>query len=157
MRLALLLSSILLICGCANTTYVENSKITEELVITGFECASDLLPDIELLGLGRSYIQFITNDINEYFLNSGINPSITEIKCLKHPKVYRFFMNTDYDNPDKKEVVMYRVTFPLQVSLITKGIGSLVNIRLSYRAKNLHNMKKFELEREVSVENAPTI
>ncbi len=156
MRLPLLIGFILLISGCAQITYSGNDDKIDTLVTTGFECASELLPDIKLLGLGSDYVQFISNDINQYFLNLN-DSKVSEIKCLKHPKVYRFFMNTDFDNPDKKEVVMYRVTFPLQISLKIKDQSSLVSVRLSYRVKNLHDMNNFELERDISVESTPTI
>jgi len=103
----------------------------------GFECIGEFEQNIELLGRGTDFPEFMLRDINQELVRQDGDSRLISAKCMEQPALKAGFVDMTIENEPTRSLDTLMVTFPLEIFADTGSELWYMDIEMGYTVTGL--------------------
>lgn len=147
--------TLFLTLTCA-VSFAESTD-SNNVKISGFECANNSLNAIDLLGRGLEFPGFIVQDVANELIRQQAGSVLLSVRCIGEPELKAASL-PDPENPGKSMLSKLSMSFPLDIQVqANKQTKMQLEVKQSYLAENLETDKQRKVTQHFAVISSKTI
>ena len=120
-------------------------------VLEGFECIAEFKDQVEILGRGKDYPQFIGEDLEVELKKQDAASALVSANCLSEVELGVKFANATVDNESAQLLDYLEATFPLELVVFNGEENWILDVSLKYTVDGLASKEVPELTKTFQV------
>lgn len=135
--LGLVIASVLSFTTPSIAADKDASEKTNTPLLVGFECASELMDSIGLLGRGTDFPAFLGRDVSTELNRQDTRSHLVSVECVGEPELKAGSIPIVENGAEKNVLSSLSVTFPLQLKVKNGKSEFMLKVEQSYMVENM--------------------
>jgi hypothetical protein len=121
--------------------------------LSGFECASELLKSIDLLGRGSDFPAFLVRDVSTELKRQDNRSHLISVECVAEPTLKASSKPLVVNGKEQNVLTKLSMTFPLQLKVKNGKSEMMLNVDQNYMVENMDQPGQQKVTQNFIVQN----